>query len=59
MQTIKNWQARRAGGRITIYGKNEQGGEMKIVGVDQIKGPGPAGGLPIATDKNGTDYALA
>lgn len=36
MRTLKNWTAKRAGGRITIYGKDEAGAETKVVGVDSI-----------------------
>lgn len=59
MQTIIEWKARRAGGRITINGADHATGEpIKIVGVDEIES-GRSGGRPIATDKDGNRYELA
>lgn len=67
MEIVKNWKAKRAGGRITIYGENVAGQPRRVVGVDLIE----AGGatvetdsrgerlVPVATDKNGARYALA
>lgn len=34
---LSNWKAKRAGGRMTIYGTDESGNGTKIVGVDQIE----------------------
>lgn len=56
MHTLTNWRARRAGGRITVTGKEADGTDGKIVGVDVIT---PRDGKIIATDKNGTEHALA
>lgn len=53
---LNNWKARRAGGRITVYGKDADGNDAKIVGVDKIE---PVKGTIIATDKNGTEHMLA
>lgn len=47
---LYSWNARRAGGRITI--EHSCG---KVVGVDRIE---PAGGKVIATDKNARQYEL-
>ncbi len=64
MIRIKDWTARRAGGRITITGKDADDGEpIKIVGVDRIEAGakhalgGPAK-PPVATDKSGDRYEL-
>lgn len=58
MMKIKEWKAKRAGGRITITGVDAvAGGPVKIVGVDQIEA-GKRGKPPIATDKDGTEYEL-
>lgn len=37
MHTLTNWKAKRAGGRMTVYGKDEAGNETKVVGVDYIE----------------------
>jgi hypothetical protein len=56
---IKEWTAKRAGGRITITGVDaDAGGPVKIVGVDKIAA-GKGGTMPIATDKDGKTYDLA
>lgn len=55
MHALKNWKARRAGGRITVVGSEIDGSPGKIVGVDVIE---PRGGKIIATDKDGTDHEL-
>lgn len=34
---LLDWTARRAGGRITVTGKDEAGRDAKIVGVDTIE----------------------
>lgn len=54
-EQIFNWTAKRAGGRITITGVNDQGQPRKVVGVDSIDSS-PGG--PMAIDKNGTHYCL-
>lgn len=57
MHTLKDWKARRAGGRITVNGKNADNGlAQKIVGVDVIE---PRDGKIIATDKDGQEHELA
>lgn len=57
-QHLMHWNARRAGGRITVTGTNADGREVKIVGVDKIV-PGPPGsGHCIAVDKNDADHRL-
>lgn len=53
MEKITGWTAKRAGGRITILHATG-----KIVNVDTIV-PGGIGQPAVATDKNGTQYALA
>jgi hypothetical protein len=50
MDTLYSWNARRAGGRITVA--HSCG---KIVGVDTIQ---PENGKVVATDKDGRQYAL-
>lgn len=56
MHTLKNWRAKRAGGRITVYGQDAtSGADRKVVGVDVIE---PRNGLVVATDKNGDEYVL-
>lgn len=55
---LKNWTAKRAGGRITVYGVDPATNkDVKIVGVDMIEA---AAVLPfvIATDKDGTRHEL-
>lgn len=56
MHTLTDWTAKRAGGRITVYGKDDNGQDAKVVGVDRIEGSKP---YPVAVDKNGVRYALA
>jgi hypothetical protein len=50
-----SWKARRAGGRITITGKDSGGETAKIVGVDRIE---PINGRIMATDKLGDQHEL-
>jgi hypothetical protein len=61
MTKIKDWKARRAGGRITITGidaDTDGGGHpVKIVGVNVIEA-GASGKPPTATDRNGETYEL-
>lgn len=56
METLKNWKARRAGGRITIVGTDDTDHPSKIVGVDVIE---PRDGKIIAIDRNGEEFELA
>jgi hypothetical protein len=37
MHKLTNWTAKRAGARMTVYGKDENGAEAKIVGVDRVE----------------------
>ncbi len=52
---LTNWKARRAGGRITINGTDQNGEPAKIVGVDVIE---PRGRLIVAVDKDGGEHIL-
>lgn len=53
------WKARRAGGRITVVGKTEDGADAKIVGVDVIM-PAPGAEMVChAIDRNGETHKLA
>lgn len=52
---LKNWKARRAGGRITITGFDEAGNPAKVVGVDVIE---PRGRLIVAVDKDRGEHIL-
>lgn len=55
--TLRSWRARRAGGRITVYGEcQETRTPTKITNVDVIE-PG-LGGKCIATDKNKVAHTL-
>lgn len=56
MKKLTEWIARRSGGRITITGKDETGSIIKVPNIDKIEFARPA---PIATDKDGSSYALA
>lgn len=53
---LTDWKAKRAGGRITITGKDEEGEDIKVVGVDTIEASRPH---PVATDLNGDRWILA
>lgn len=55
MERIFKWRARRAGGRITIYGKAADGADRRISNVDQIEATDNG---TTATDKDGATYAL-
>lgn len=55
IETIYDWTAKRAGGRITVYGKTREGNPRRIVGVDHIH---PRVGEVRAVDKNGRNYRL-
>lgn len=39
---LTDWKAKRAGGRMTVYG-NEGGQDVKVVGVDRIERGEPGG----------------
>lgn len=55
--TLTDWRARRAGGRITVYGTDRRtGNAAKLVGVDEIK---PIDGRIIAIDNAGNHHILA
>lgn len=55
MERIFKWKARRAGGRITIYGKTADGRDLRVPNVDVIEATDNG---VTATDKNDTKYAL-
>lgn len=61
MHTLKNWKAKRAGGRITVYGlDHETGKEIKLVGVDRIEPSNrPEAMCVLAYDKDGSTHTLA
>lgn len=44
MHKLTMWRAKRAGGRMTVYGKDELGNDTKVVGVDRIERIQPANG---------------
>lgn len=58
---LTNWTARRAGGRITVTGTNEEGKDAKIVGVDKIvlDPDGECKHAVFAVDKTGAVHILA
>jgi hypothetical protein len=59
-ETIFDWTAKRAGGRITVYGKTKAGDVRRLVGVDRIQPGGTAEGNRVfAIDKDGCKYVLA
>jgi ribosome-associated protein YbcJ (S4-like RNA binding protein) len=49
MTKLTTWEAKRAGGRITVYGTDETNKQTKIVGVDTIT---VEGGKVIAIDQH-------
>ncbi len=55
MKYVTGWRAKRAGGRITVYGRID-GKDTRVSNVDEIK---PEGGRVVATDKNGDRFELA
>lgn len=59
-KTLKNWRAKRAGGRITVYGEDAATrAQTKIVGVDTIEPPAIPGDLHVlAKDKAGITHKL-
>jgi anti-anti-sigma regulatory factor len=60
MAQVKNWRAKRAGGRITVYGEDPATNQqIKIVGVDKIEPPAHASDpLVLAVDKHGAVHHL-
>lgn len=63
MIRIKNWSAKRAGGRITLVGVDTLSEKpVKLVGVDLIErrsvGTVQIGQITVATFKDGTEYEL-
>lgn len=60
-KTLRNWRAKRAGGRITIYGDEGVGSSVrttKIVGVDTITPGAVHEGACFALDKDGVTHTL-
>lgn len=59
-KTVYDWRAKRAGGRMTVYGKLADGTETKIVGVDQISldPGGDCRDAVFATDLHGEVHIL-
>lgn len=59
-KTLRNWEARRAGGRITVYGQNLYTGvDDKITNVDKITPPSSAADHhAVAVDKHGVEHKL-
>ena len=54
--TLKNWHAKRAGGRITIYGTDiDNGDAARITRVDKIE---PTDNHCVATVDGGTTHKL-
>ena len=63
-ETIYSWTAKRAGGRITIYGKTREGNPRRLVGVDFIelnsnRASGEIDNRVRAQDKDGVNYWLS
>lgn len=60
MTTLRNWNAKRAGGRITAYGTDIDTNERaKITNIDSIEPPLAASEhCVIATDKDGVKHKL-
>lgn len=59
MHTLRNWRAKRAGGRITVYGEDDSGASTKVPNVDVIV-PRQMGGrtIIVAIDKNNIMHEL-
>lgn len=56
IKTLRDWRARRAGGRITVYGENVEGREQdRITNVDELV---PEVGYTVARDKDGVHHRL-
>jgi hypothetical protein len=54
---IIGWRAKRAGGRITIYGRNQAFEQVRVPHIDQIQCEGA--GRVNAIDKDGKVWRLA
>lgn len=52
---LTNWRAKRAGGRITVYGTDSLGHAARVPHIDTIV---PENGKVVATDKDGQRYVL-
>lgn len=60
LQKITHWKARRSGAHLTVVGKDEAGGHVKVSAVTEIDGFGQADGKPIvAKTESGLEYELA
>lgn len=58
MKSLRDWTARRAGGRITVYGTNvETGQDDKLTKIDAIT-PGPGTDRCTAKDSDGVEHVL-
>lgn len=55
MKKLFDWNARRSGDTITLTGKDEQGEQVQLTGVDAIAAAKPH---PVATDKTGAKFEL-
>lgn len=57
---ITHWKARRSGAHLTVIGKDEGGGHVKVAAVTEIDAEGLADGKPmIARTESGLEYELA
>jgi hypothetical protein len=56
MEKILAWNAKRAGGRITVYGTGEDGAPRRVPHIDEIR---PIDGKVVAVASNATLYELA
>lgn len=65
MNKILEWKAQRSGAFITVVGKDERGGHVKVAGVKEIVAGAiadPSTGLrkpPVAVTEAGLEYELA
>lgn len=59
-RTLRNWKAKRAGGRITVYGTDiDTGAATKITNIDEINPPSSHAAHEVeALDKHGTVHRL-
>lgn len=55
MERLFKWRAKRAGGRITIYAKDDAGNDRRVPHVDAIEATDNG---VTAIDKDGRAYAL-
>lgn len=53
---LKDWKARRAGGRITVTGTDENGNDAKITNVEFVE---PVRNHCRAVDKDGNEHHLS